>query len=635
MLKITWMRLCRSQMPRFETLRTSEFMKRRIKLYFLRLLVATLPLVLLNFSLAQPQMAQMHKSAATPATATTFGTRVSTNAFDILKSRAANGEADAEFRLARAYATGKDVNPDSLQAIAWFRKAAAHGSAEAECALGGCYALGVWVPKDFAQALDWYRKAADQGNAKGQYFLGVMYVQGEGTAEDMGEAIKWFRLSADQGNVDAQFALAMIFERGVGTPLNYAEGLKWLQKSACAGHFLSRVLLSTVYSTGHGVRIDLSEAYKWANIAVGEIRPFDWIECEGIAAAGSPFPLVTINHVMIEVGETRLVRTPSGNMRVKCLGTKLNTAQIIIEGESESRLILPDSQRNNTAFYRKAISYRNSLEKLLTVEQVAEGQRRSSAFVATNKVRGYHEEYSLPAPEFVMPALDAADSLSGQYSSDDDLRPWSHHDAEASGTGFFVTDDGYLITCKHVVNGATSFHIKTKAGSSPARLIKVDPINDLALLKVAGTFRAVPVVGTSEINLGDNVFTVGFPNQTVQGTEPKLTSGEISSLSGMHDNPRYFQISVPVQPGNSGGALMDNYGNVVGVVAARLSETAAYKTSGALPQNVNYAIKSPLLYNFLYQMPEMRGKLKRTVSTNDSATAHLIAERASVLVFAE
>jgi S1-C subfamily serine protease len=519
--------------------------------------------------------------------------------------------------------------------MAWFRKAAAHGSAEAECALGGCYALGVWVPKDPSQAINLYRKAADQGNAKGQYFLGVMYVQGEGAAEDMGEAIKWFRLSADQGNVDAEHALAMIFERGVGTPLNYAEGLKWLQKSACAGHFLSRVLLSTVYSTGHGVHIDLPEAYKWANIAVGQIRPVDWIECEGIAASGSAFPLVTVTHVMIDVGETRLVKTPSGNMRVKCLGTKLNTAQILVEGESESRLILPESQRNNTPLYRKTISYRNSLEKLLTAEQVAEGQRRSSAFIATNKMTAYAQDYSLPAPEFELPALDDADSSPGQYSSEDDLQPWAHHDAEATGTGFFVTDDGYFITCEHVINGSTSFHIKTKDGSATARLVKVDPTNDLALLKVAGTFHAVPVAGTSEIKLGDNVFTVGFPNQAVQGTEPKLTSGEISSLSGMRDNPRYFQISVPVQPGNSGGALMDNRGNVVGVVAARLSEAAAYKTSGALPQNVNYAIKSHLLYDFLYQMPEMRGKLKRTVSTNDSATARSAAEHASVLVFAE
>ena len=89
-----------------------------------------------------------------------------------------------------------------------------------------------------------------------------------------------------------------------------------------------------------------------------------------------------------------------------------------------------------------------------------------------------------------------------------------------------------------------------------------------------------------------------------------MAKGEIASLSGAQDDARYFQISVPVQPGNSGGALVDERGNVVGVVSVKLNARAALSTSGALPENVNYAVKSSCLLSFLESVPEVSAKLK-------------------------
>ena len=204
-----------------------------------------------------------------------------------------------------------------------------------------------------------------------------------------------------------------------------------------------------------------------------------------------------------------------------------------------------------------------------------------------------------------------------------------------AGTGFFVTDDGYFVTCEHVVRGATSFHVRSPSGSLPARLIKKDRTIDVAVLKVDGAFRALPVAAQPRVKLGDAVFTIGFPNPVVQGVEPKLTRGEISSMAGVRDNPRYYQISVPVQPGNSGGALLDECGNAVGVVTSRLDDVATYKASGALPQNVNYAVKGGLVYNFLSGVPELSGKLKAPRTGRDREAASGAAERAAVLVVAE
>jgi S1-C subfamily serine protease len=126
---------------------------------------------------------------------------------------------------------------------------------------------------------------------------------------------------------------------------------------------------------------------------------------------------------------------------------------------------------------------------------------------------------------------------------------------------------------------------------------------------------------------------VGFPNIGLQGFAPKLTKGEISSLSGAADDARHFQISVPAQPGNSGGALVDERGNVVGVVAARLSPGAALETSGALPENVNYAIKSSYLLSFLESVPEVAAKVKEP-STKEKKFEDVVkeTEQAAVLV---
>ncbi|NOS70553.1 MAG: trypsin-like peptidase domain-containing protein [Verrucomicrobia bacterium] len=120
-----------------------------------------------------------------------------------------------------------------------------------------------------------------------------------------------------------------------------------------------------------------------------------------------------------------------------------------------------------------------------------------------------------------------------------------------------------------------------------------------------GRLVALPVAASRGVKLGGTVATVGFPNIGLQGFAPKLAKGEIASLSGAGDDARYFQISVPVQPGNSGGALVDERGNVVGVVSAKLNASAALRSSGALPENVNYAVKSSYLLSFLESVPDV------------------------------
>jgi S1-C subfamily serine protease len=163
-----------------------------------------------------------------------------------------------------------------------------------------------------------------------------------------------------------------------------------------------------------------------------------------------------------------------------------------------------------------------------------------------------------------------------------------------SGTGFFISPDGWLVTAAHVVEDASMVMVRSGTDQWPAEVMNLDGVHDVALLRVATT-RAVPFLplgDSATVRMGYDVFTVGFPNIGIQGVSPKLTRGEISSVTGLLDDPRFFQISVPVQPGNSGGPLIDMQGRVLGVVVSRLDDRFALFASGALPQNVNYAIKS-------------------------------------------
>ena len=186
-----------------------------------------------------------------------------------------------------------------------------------------------------------------------------------------------------------------------------------------------------------------------------------------------------------------------------------------------------------------------------------------------------------------------------------------------SGTGFFITEDGYILTNLHVVEDGRDISVVTDKGALPAKVVKVDKKNDLAVLKVEGKFAALPLLSSRKVGLGEKVFTLGFPRPKVQGFSPKITDGIISSLAGIQDDPRDFQISVPVQPGNSGGPLVDQYGNVIGVIVSKLSaKYLLLKNRGDvdLPENVNYAIKGTFALGFMESLPRVAAGLKDPIS---------------------
>ena len=202
------------------------------------------------------------------------------------------------------------------------------------------------------------------------------------------------------------------------------------------------------------------------------------------------------------------------------------------------------------------------------------------------------------------------------------------------GTGFFVSESGHLVSNWHVVRDAKAVKVRYKQKILAAEIVRMDRERDLALLRVeGGPFPALPISSESSARLGEAAFTIGFPNVVVQGLEPKYTDGKISSLTGAQDDPQQYQISVQVQPGNSGGPLMDKSGYVVGVVDAKANDLRFLAASGSLPQNVNYAIKASVLREFLEKDPKFKLPAAPTSLKAEDAVAKTEEAVAMVLVY--
>jgi hypothetical protein len=171
----------------------------------------------------------------------------------------------------------------------------------------------------------------------------------------------------------------------------------------------------------------------------------------------------------------------------------------------------------------------------------------------------------------------------------------------ASGTGFVVAR-GRVLTNHHVVSGCAEMRLRTAGGAElTATVAATDRERDLALLTVTGGDPGPPLGfrGGREPRRGEGVVTYGFPLAGLLSSGPTLTTGEVSALAGLRDNPRQFQISAPVQPGNSGGPLLDSSGLVIGVVVSKLNAQRIAQSTGDIPQNVNFAVKGAEAVEFL------------------------------------
>jgi len=575
------------------------------------------------------------------------------------------------------YHEGEGVPRDYAQAVKWLTKAAEQGDNSAQNELALMYYTGDGVRQDYPEAAKWWTKAAAGGDGNAQHRLGLMYRDGQGVRQDVNEAIMWLTKAAEQDNITTQILLALMYSGQCGampakdtvgfeawhkenlrlkacaeswfkkaassprwqyienelegfhkdrdlprpapysiqdnaetvyllailyhtvyrSPPNYVEAARWFTRAAEQGLPQAQTVLGEIYENGDGVAKDARSATKWYTKAAEQ----------GLAQAQFRLSRMYGKDGIPENDKEELKwltkAAQQGHVRAQeWLGICYQqgwTGALEDYTEAYKWFILAETGGSNLARLGK-----ESLRKEMTPAQVAEAQRAAKALLSAQQHRSGERQQDRAA-------------------------------TARAATGFFVTPAGYLLTARHVVEKVTRIEAIQDGTPYPAKVVLQDEAADVAILKVEGTeFPCLPLVSSAVVKAGDSVFTMGFPQVQVQGSEAKFTEGSISALSGVGGSPRFFQISVPVQPGNSGGPLVNEKGEVVGLIVFRLDDIAALMATGAVPQTVNYALKSSFILPLMESVPGLAEELSKGSAVKDRPGAIENARKAIVLVVA-
>jgi S1-C subfamily serine protease len=430
--------------------------------------------------------------------------------------------------------------------------------------------LAAYERGDYATAMREWRPLAEQGDTYAQLRLGLLYHLHR---DDKTEAVRWYRKAAEQGHSRAQVFLASMYEAGLGVPQNDAEAVRWYRKAAEQGDDLGQESLGVKYHQGRGVPEDFVQAYAWYNLAAAQGRKMAAENKDNIRKHMTPTQIAEAQ---------RLSRT---------------LAQRIARGESVSTARVTAPPRR-TGPPRAMVT---AAQKLLgrlgykpgAVDGLA-GKRTRSA------VRAFQTDLGMSPTGVVSQELVALLQVAVAAITTKQDQAESPPQ-RASGSAFFVRADGHLITNHHVVKGCDKVTVSIDGSDKPVVIVSVDEGNDLALLKASTGSQTTPAMfrQSRRANLGERVIVAGYPLGGLLSSELNVTTGTVSALAGLGDNPRVIQITAPVQAGNSGGPLLDKSGHVIGVVVSKLNAAKVYQVTGDFPQNINFAIKGSLVRGFL------------------------------------
>ena len=227
------------------------------------------------------------------------------------------------------------------------------------------------------------------------------------------------------------------------------------------------------------------------------------------------------------------------------------------------------------------------------------------------KAEGVNNAGDFAAPKAVVANSDAPNAAPAT--------PKASQTVTKTGTGFVISASGHIVTNYHVVNGCTG-DIHGNLSGEPVttlRVVSSDEANDLALLQgPAASFKDFAKIRDRAIRPGDSIVAIGYPYHGLLTSDFTITTGIVSSLSGLLNDTRLLQISAAVQPGNSGGPLLDTSGQIVGMVSAKINALKFVRATGNIPENINFAIKTGAIRDFLdnsvvpYETAEPKGELR-------------------------
>lgn len=470
-----------------------------------------------------------------------YGRRQYDVAFREFQPLAEKGDAKSQFYLGRMHSFGRGTPRDELQAVFWYGKAADQGYADAQFQLGIAYSNGYGVVKDERKAAIWYSKAANQGDAIKQYLVGQFYLY---VRHDDEQALFWFGKSANQGYAEAQYMLGGMYANGKGTAKDDRQAFFWYRKVADKGYIPAEYIVGYMYEYGQGVPKNEKQAVFWYRKAAEKGHADAQYSLGMLYVLGQGVP-----QDFLQAYFWQLLASAQGNVAA----TKQRD---VVEAK------LSPSQRATVQAVAQTWKPENPLAWLDGIEPGTSGSGSPTFTTAT-------ETQASPTTRRMSP--------------------------DSTGSGFFIAA-GSLITNAHVVNGCMRV---TVSGQGIVTVSAVDARSDLALLTTKITKSSFASLRAGRLRQGESVMVVGYPLRGILATGPQVTTGNVSALAGMQNDSRFIQISAPVQPGNSGGPLVDASGNVAGVVVSKLNAMKIAEINGDIPQNVNFAVSPLVLQGFL------------------------------------
>ena len=482
-----------------------------------------------------------------------------------LKS-ADNNESWAQRQLGNMYQEGEGVKKDIKTALSWYKKAAESNNSLVQIELGDIYYEGKDVEQDYTKAMNWYKKAAESdntwlgdtdGNSGAQTKIADMYYDGIGVKKDYKKAFKWFMRAAKQGDSSAQYGIAQMYFHGNWATKNYKKAFSWTLLAAKQGHLDAQYVLGVMYKYAKGTKVDNVKSFYWFR------EPAE----QGDARAQRFVSIAYFEGIGVRKNYTKSFKWA---MKSAMQGDVFSQSNIGLQ-YAQGKGIKKDYIKSY-AWYSIALSQKSpqdddydevnnlftAVSILMTASQIAIAQNY-------DPLKPNQEVENKPIEKKV-------------ESSD-----------IYTGTGFFV-DKSTVLTNHHVIKNCNRIELIRKGYKSTAKVKAKDSINDLAILEAdkvnnsSLNFRA-----GKGIRIGDDIIVIGYPLGELLGSGIKLTTGNVSALTGLINDTTTMQLTAPVQPGNSGGALLDSSGNVVGVIVARLKKE----------QNVNLAIKANVAQMFL------------------------------------
>ena len=418
---------------------------------------------------------------------------------------------------------------------------------------------------DFALAERQLRADAENGNNQAQVLLGRVHRDARNPARNFADAYAWFVRAAEAGYAEGRYWAGVMAQRGEGTAKDNAAAVAWWRQAAEAGYPPAMGMLASSYLGGSGFDKNMTEAVRWAragatknDVISQSILGRAYLAGEG----GLPRDMGQALHW------SRLAATQGEPNAQMTLG------QMYLAGTGVPQNYVQAHAWFNLAAARghaPATKLRDDLAAKMTPEQLAEAQKLAAAW---RPVRVLAARKGTPAT-----------------SSGTTMRT-------GTGSGFVVDAGGSILTNHHVVRGCEELRIP--AHNVTARMSAFDERNDLALLESSVTAEELPKFRSgSKVRLGESIVVAGFPLGELLSGGLNVTTGSVSALAGPRNNAGMLQITAPVQSGNSGGPVLDQWGHVVGVVVSKLNALRIAAVTGDVPQNVNFAINGAVARAFL------------------------------------